>query len=92
LSSIVVQMEVPAGDVRPRSHTAVRGFRRREESMAQDHEAELRRALDERLALVNSDPTYEGADPTRNDQLLLAFVGLVIPAVLLVIGWVLYGS
>lgn len=59
--------------------------------MAKDNEAELRRALEERLELVNSDPSYEGAEPTRNDQLLLALVGLVIPAILLVGGWVLYG-
>jgi len=60
--------------------------------MAQDQETELRRALQERLELVNSDPSYEGAEPTRNDQLLLALVGLVIPAILLVGGWVLYGG
>lgn len=59
--------------------------------MATDQEAELRRALQERLQLVNSDPNYEGAEPTRKDQMLLALVGLVIPAILLVGGWVLYG-
>jgi len=60
--------------------------------MVQDHADELRRALQERLELVNSDPTYEGAEPTRRDQLVLAIVGLVIPAILLIGGWVLYGS
>lgn len=60
--------------------------------MAQDQAGELRRALKERLELVNSDPTYEGAEPTRRDQLVLAIVGLVIPAVLLIGGWVLYGG
>lgn len=60
--------------------------------MAQDQEQELRRALAERLALVNSDPSYEGAEPTTRDQLVLALVGLVIPAVLMIGGWVLYGG
>jgi hypothetical protein len=60
--------------------------------MATEGEAELRRLLQERLELVNSDPEYEGAEPTARDQLLLAFVGLVIPAVLLIGGWVLYGG
>lgn len=60
--------------------------------MARQDEAELQRLLKERLELVNSDPEYEGAEPTRNDQLLLAFVGLVIPAILMIGGWVLYGG
>lgn len=60
--------------------------------MAQDQEAELRRALAERLELVNSDPNYEGAEPTRQDQVVLAVVGLVIPALMLIGGWVLYGN
>lgn len=60
--------------------------------MAQDQADELRRALGERLELVNNDPTYEGAEPTGRDQLALALVGLVIPAILLVGGWVLYGG
>ena len=58
--------------------------------MAQTQADELRRALAERLELVNNDPTYEGADPTQRDQLVLALVGLVIPAILMVGGWVLY--
>lgn len=60
--------------------------------MAQDQEGALRRALEERLELVQNDPTYEGAEPTRRDQLTLAVVGLVLPAILLIIGWVLYGG
>ena len=60
--------------------------------MAQDQEAELRKALAERLELVQNDPTYEGAEPTRRDQVTLAVVGLVIPALLLIVGWVLYGG
>lgn len=60
--------------------------------MATQDEAELRRLLQERLELVDSDPEYEGAEPTSNDQLILAVVGLVIPAVLLIGGWVLYGG
>lgn len=59
--------------------------------MAHAQAEALRQALAERLELVNSDPTYEGAAPTGRDQLLLAVIGLVIPAVLLLGGWVLYG-
>ena len=60
--------------------------------MAREDEAELRRLLAERLELVNSDPTYEGAEPTPQDQVILAVVGLVIPAILMIGGWVLYGG
>ena len=60
--------------------------------MAREDEDELRRLLAERLELVNSDPTYEGAEPTSQDQLILAVVGLVIPAILMIGGWVLYGG
>ncbi len=60
--------------------------------MATQDEAELQRLLQERLELVDGDPEYEGAEPTMNDQLLLAFVGLVIPAILMLGGWVLYGG
>jgi hypothetical protein len=49
---------------------------------------ELKRELAERLELVNSDPEYEGADPTAGDQWLLALVGLIIPAAMLLLGWV----
>lgn len=59
--------------------------------MARAEEAELHERLAERLALVNSDPSYEGAEPTRGDQLLLAAVGLLIPALMLLGGWVLNG-
>jgi hypothetical protein len=60
--------------------------------MATQDEAELRRLLQERLELVDSDPEYEGEEPTMNDQLMLAIVGLVVPAALLIGGWVLYGG
>jgi hypothetical protein len=60
--------------------------------MATQDEAELQRLLQERLQLVDSDPEYEGAEPTSGDQLLLAVVGLVIPAILMIGGWVLYGG
>jgi hypothetical protein len=60
--------------------------------MAREDEAELQRLLKERLELVNSDPTYEGAEPTGQDQMVLAIVGLVIPAILMIGGWVLYGG
>jgi hypothetical protein len=60
--------------------------------MARDQEADLRALLAERLELIERDPSYEGADATRQDQLVLAFVGLVIPALLMVGGWFLYGG
>lgn len=60
--------------------------------MAQTREEELRAALAERLRYIQEDPSYEGAEPTRKDQLVLAFVGLVIPALLMIGGWVLYGG
>jgi hypothetical protein len=60
--------------------------------MATQDEVELRRLLHERLELVNSDPEYEGAQATARDQLLLAIVGLLIPAILMIGGWVLYGG
>lgn len=56
-----------------------------------DEQEELRRLLDERLELVNSDPEYIGAEPTAGDQLVLALVGLVVPAVLMIGGWLIYG-
>jgi len=52
---------------------------------------ELKRELDARLELVNSDPDYEGADPSAGDQFILAFFGLIIPAGLLIGGWLIYG-
>jgi hypothetical protein len=60
--------------------------------MAREQDEELRRLLAERLRLVEEDPEYEGADATAQDQLTLAIVGLVIPALLMVGGWVLYGG
>jgi hypothetical protein len=51
---------------------------------------ELRGELATRLELVNSDPEYEGRPATARDQLVLAVVGLVIPAVLMVGGWLIY--
>lgn len=51
---------------------------------------DLKAELEARLELVNSDPEYEGADPTAGDQWMLALVGLVVPAVLMLLGWVLY--
>ena len=52
---------------------------------------ELKRELDSRLELVNSDPSYEGSDPTAGDQFILALVGLIIPALLMIGGWLIYG-
>lgn len=60
--------------------------------MARADEGEFRRLLSERLTLVDRDPTYEGAEPTSRDQLVLVIVGLVIPALLMIAGWVLYGG
>lgn len=60
--------------------------------MAREQDEELRRLLAERLRLVEEDPAYEGEEATSRDQLMLAIVGLVIPAVLMVGGWVLYGG
>ena len=51
----------------------------------------LKRELDERLELVNNDPSYEGADPTARDQWILALVGLIVPALMLIGGWLIYG-
>lgn len=60
--------------------------------MARDHEGELREMLAERLDLIERDPSYEGAEPTARDQLTLAVIGLGVPALLMVGGWVLYGG
>jgi hypothetical protein len=59
--------------------------------MATQEELELNKELGERLALVKSDPSYVGAEPTAGDQWMLAFVGLIVPAVLMIGGWLLYG-
>ena len=50
----------------------------------------LNRELDARLELVNSDPEYEGRPASARDQLVLAAVGLVLPAVLMIGGWLIY--
>ena len=52
---------------------------------------ELKSELAQRLELVNSDPEYEGEQATAGDQFLLALVGLIIPAVLMIGGWLIYG-
>ena len=59
--------------------------------MPTQEEQELNRELQERLELVNSDPEYEGAEPTAGDQWVLALVGLIIPAVMMLGGWLIYG-
>lgn len=50
----------------------------------------LNSELETRLELVNSDPEYEGDQATAGDQWLLALVGLAIPAVLMIGGWLIY--
>jgi hypothetical protein len=50
----------------------------------------LKSELETRLELVNSDPEYEGDQATAGDQWLLALVGLAIPAVLMIGGWLIY--
>ncbi len=59
--------------------------------MAKQEELELHNLLMERLELVNSDPDYEGEQASASDQWWLALVGLIIPAVMLILGWVLHG-
>jgi hypothetical protein len=39
---------------------------------------------------VNSDPEYEGEQATASEQWILALVGLVIPAALMIGGWLIY--
>ena len=51
---------------------------------------QLNRELEARLELVNSDPEYEGRPATSRDQIVLALVGLVLPAVLMIGGWLIY--
>ena len=58
--------------------------------MAKEEELELSRELDARLELVNSDPEYEGEQASVQDQVILAVVGLLIPAVLMIGGWLIY--
>ncbi len=59
--------------------------------MAKAEELELHNLLMERLELVNSDPDYEGEQASMNDQWWLALVGIIIPAVLMIGGWLIYG-
>ncbi len=58
--------------------------------MATEEELELRRELDARLELVNDDPEYEGEQASVSDQVILAVVGLLVPAVLMIGGWLIY--
>jgi len=58
--------------------------------MGQEEEVELGRELEARLELVNSDPEYEGEQASVQDQVILAVVGLVIPAALMIGGWFIY--
>jgi hypothetical protein len=48
---------------------------------------ELEALLAERLKLAE-DPSYEGDLLTSSDHLLLFTIGIIVPIVLLVIGWV----
>ena len=48
---------------------------------------ELEALLAERLKLAD-DPSYEGELLSGSDHLLLFTVGIIVPIVLLVIGWV----
>jgi hypothetical protein len=48
---------------------------------------ELEALLAERLKLAD-DPSYEGDLLTSSDHLLLFTIGIIVPIVLLVIGWV----
>jgi hypothetical protein len=59
--------------------------------MATEEELELNRELAARLELVNSDPDYEGEQATTGDQMWLFLVGLLVPAVLMIGGWFIYG-
>ena len=58
--------------------------------MAKQEEQELLAELNARLELVNSDPEYEGEQATASEQWILALVGLVIPAALMIGGWLIY--
>lgn len=49
--------------------------------------AELEALLAERLKLAE-EPGYEGELLSRGDHLILFAVGIVVPAILLIIGWV----
>lgn len=58
--------------------------------MGKEEELKLAGELDARLELVNSDPEYEGEQASVQDQVILAVVGLVIPAALMIGGWLIY--
>ncbi len=48
---------------------------------------ELEALLAERLKLAE-DPSYEGEVLSRGDHLVLFTVGIIVPVILLIIGWV----
>ena len=58
--------------------------------MARQEEQELLAELNARLELVNSDPEYEGEQATSSEQWILALVGIIIPAALMIGGWLIY--
>jgi len=53
-----------------------------------EERAELEALLAERLKLAE-DPSYEGELLSGGDHLLLFTVGIIVPIVLLAIGWVM---
>jgi hypothetical protein len=52
-----------------------------------DERAELEALLAERLEMAQ-DPSYEGELLSKTDHLILFTVGIIVPAILLAIGWV----
>jgi hypothetical protein len=56
----------------------------------EEEHLQLADELAARLKLVNDDPEYEGEQASVQDQVILAVVGLVIPAVLMIGGWLIY--
>jgi len=56
------------------------------EDRAQER-VELEALLAERLKLAE-DPSYEGEVLSRGDHLVLFTVGIIVPVILLIIGWV----
>ena len=55
-----------------------------------DEHAELQRLLKDRLELVNSDSSYEGAEPTVGDHFWMILIGIIIPMLLMIGGWLIY--
>jgi hypothetical protein len=51
-----------------------------------DERAELEALLAERLEMAQ-DPSYEGELLSRSDHIILFTVGIIVPAILLAIGW-----